>query len=71
MNALLLQKCVYLVSTLWLLSPVGLSNHGSFSFTIFFKGSAYIVGGLVMHPCISFRSGALLTFLVHPWVHTG
>ena len=30
-------------------APVGL---------IFFKGSAYIVINLVMHPCVPFRSGA-------------
>ena len=40
------------------LSTVGLSNHGSFSFTIFLIDSVYIVGKLVMHPCVSFRSGA-------------
>ena len=30
-------KCVYLVSNLWLLSPVGLSNHSSFLLTIFYQ----------------------------------
>ena len=39
---------------------VGLSNHGSFLFPSFFKGSAYIVGKHVMHPCVPFRSGAPL-----------
>ena len=58
---LLLQKCVYLVSNLWLPSPVSLPNHDSFLFTIFFKGSLYIVGKLVMHPCVP-----LPFVVVHP-----
>ena len=45
---------------------VGLSNHGSFLFTIFLKGSAYIVGKLVMHPCVPFRGGAPPTFFGAP-----
>ena len=48
---------------------VGLFNHSSFLFTIFLKGYAYVVGKLVMHPCITFRSCAPLAFLVHPSVH--
>ena len=52
-----------------LMVTVGLSNHGSFLFTIFLKGSTYIVGKLVMHPCVPFRSGASPTFLVHPSMH--
>ena len=45
---------------------VGLSNHGSFLFTSFFKGFAYIVGRLVMHPCVPFRNGAPLIFFGVP-----
>ena len=45
---------------------VSLSNHGSLLFTIFLTGSAYIVGKLVMHPCVPFRSGAPLTFFGAP-----
>ena len=59
-------KCVYLHS-FKLMATVGLSNHSSFF--NFLPGSAYIVGKLVMHPCVPFRSGAPLTFLVHPRVH--
>ena len=46
------------LSTFKLMVTVGLSNHGSFLFTIFLIDSVYIVGKLVMHPCVSFRSGA-------------
>ena len=49
-----------------LMVTVSLSNHGSFLFTIFLKGSAHIVGKLVMHPCVHFRSGAPLTFFGVP-----
>ena len=51
------------------LVTVDLFNHGSILFTIFFKSFAYIVGKLVMHPCVPFRSDAHLTFLVHLSVH--
>ena len=60
-------KCVYLVSNLWLLSVCLIMVH--FYSQIFKKGSAYILGKLVMHPCVPFCSGAPLTFLVHPSVH--
>ena len=42
---------------------VGMSNHGSF-LSAFFKGSAYIVDKLVMHPCVPLSIGAPLAFLV-------
>ena len=46
---------------------ISLSNHGSSLFTILFKrGSAYIVGKHVMHPCVPFCSGALLLFFGAP-----
>ena len=35
----------------------------------FEKGSSYILGKRVMHPCVPFCSGAPLIFLVHPSVH--
>ena len=57
------------MSSFKLLVVVGLSNHGSFLFTIFFEGSASIVDKLVMHPCLPFSNGALLTFLVNPSVY--
>ena len=43
---------------------LGLSNYGSFLFTILFKSAAYglIVDKLVMHPCVPFCSGAPLIF---------
>ena len=49
-----------------LIVTVGLSYHGSFLFTIFLKGSAYIVGELVMLPCVPFCSGAPQTFFGAP-----
>ena len=55
-------KCVHLVSNLWLLSVCLIMIH-------FLKSSVHIVGKLLMHPCVSFCSGALLAFLVHPRVH--
>ena len=54
------------LSSFKLMVTVGLSNHGSFLFTIFLKGSAYIVGKLVMHSCIPFHSDAPLTFFGAP-----
>ena len=57
------------LSSFKLMAIVGLSNHCSFLFTIFLKGSAYIVGKLVMHLCATFYSGAPLPFLVHSSVH--
>ena len=35
----------------------------------FLKGSAHIVGKLVMHPCVPFCSSAMFAFLLHPSVH--
>ena len=49
-------------SSFKLMVAVGLSNHGSFLFIIFLLGFAYLVGKLVMHPCVPFCSGAPLTF---------
>ena len=53
------------LSSFKLMATVGLYNHGSFLFTIFLKGSAYILGKLVIHPCAPFRSGAPLAFFGH------
>ena len=52
-------KCVYLVSNLWLLSVRLSTVH-------FLKGSAHIVGKLLMHPCVPFCSGAPLAFFGAP-----
>ena len=49
-------KCVYLVSNLWLWSVCLIMVH--FLLQFFLKGSAYIVGKLVVHPCVPFCSGA-------------
>ena len=46
-----------------------MSNHDLFSFMIFLKGSTYIASKFVVHPCVLFRNGAPLTFLVHPSVY--
>ena len=56
------------LSSFKLMVTVGFRNHGSFLFT-FFKGSAYIVGKLMMGLCKPFCSGAPLAFFVHPSVH--
>ena len=60
-------KGVYVVSNLWLLSVCLIMVY--FCFQFFLRGSAHIVGKLVMHPWVPFRGGALVTFLVHPSVH--
>ena len=57
------EKCVYLVSNLWLLSVCLIIIH---FYLQFLTGSAYIFGKLVMHPCVLFRSGASLTFFGAP-----
>ena len=46
---------------------LGLSNYGSFLFTILFKSAAYglIVDKLVMHPCVPFIVVHPQYFLVH------
>ena len=53
------------LSSFKLMVTVALSNHGSFLFTILLKGSAHIVGKLMMHPCVPFRSGAPIPFFGH------
>ena len=54
------------LSSFKLMVTVISSKRGSVLFTIFLKGSAYIVGKLVVHPCVPFRSGAPLTFFGAP-----
>ena len=58
-------KSVYVVLNLWLLSVCLIMVH--FYLQFFLKGSAYIVGKLVMHPCVPFRGGAPPTFFGAPW----
>ena len=45
---------------------VGLFNHGFFYSQLKKKGFAYILGKLVMHPCVPFCSGAPLPFFGAP-----
>ena len=45
---------------------VGLSHQIHFYLQFFLKGSAHLVGKLVMHPCVPFRSGAPITFFGAP-----